>query len=406
MLYLRSMKKFLLTCLFFCLTGAVISRAQYTDHRDHELDSLERFAVGWSPEKIAASSDEECTSLAEAYSGLMWGYMQINPDRGLFFGRKLLALGIRKDWLWRQFDANRVIGQYHYAKGQYDSAFFYYNAAQAVIDRMPGRYEQVNIDDVQSQLYGTVGNLYNVLDSIPRAMEYYRKAGEIFERYGWLNNSSVLYHNMGETYLEAGDLTQAEACYNKALEYGREASDSLQIAEALAGLGALYLEKGQTNKALRYLQEADGYYSTHQDQEFGHRIEALDLIGKVQEAQKRQLWMMIAGGLAIILLLIGFIIVLLNSRRLRKEKEAADEVIDQALEVDTPRIVLENDTDLTDREREILPLLAEGLTSTQIAEKLYLSQPTIKWYRRRLLDRFDAKNTAEMVAKARKQGLL
>ena len=400
------MKRIFLTCLFFCLFGAAFSRAQYVDHRDHELDSLERFVIGWSPEKIDASSDEDCTVLAEAYSGLMWGYMQINPDRGLYFGRKLLALGIRKDWLWRQFDANRVIGQYHYAKGQYDSAFFYYNAAQAVIDRMPGRYEQVNIDDVQSQLYGTVGNLYNVLDSIPRAMEYYRKAGEIFERYGWLNSSSILYHNMGETYLEAGEIKEAETCYEKALQYGREAADSLQIAEALAGLGALYLQKGQTGKALRYLQEADEYYSTHQDQEFGHRIEALDLIGQVLKAQKRQLWAMVAGGFVLSLLLAGFILVLFRSRRLRKEKDAADEVIDQALEQAAPRIILENDTDLTDREREILPLLAEGLTSNQIADRLYLSLPTSKWYRRRLLDRFDAKNTAEMLTRAREQGLL
>lgn len=400
------MKRILLCCMFFCLTGAAVSRAQYIDHRDHELDSLERFVVGWTAERIAASSDEDCTALAEAYSGLMWGYMQINPDRGLYFGRKLLALGVHKDWLWRQFDADRVIGQYHYAKGQYDSAFFYYNAAQAVIDRMPGRYEQVNIDDVQSQLYGTVGNLYNVLDSIPRAMEYYRKAGEIFERYGWLNSSAVLYHNMGETYLEAGDLQEAETCYDKALQYGREAADSLQIAEALSGLGALYLQKGQTNKALRLLQEADGYFSTHQDQEFGHRIEALDLIGKVLKAQKRQLWAMVAGGTALILLLAGFLLVLLRTRRLHREKEAADEVIDQALEQAAPRIVLEKDVGLTDREREILPLLAEGLTSNQIADKLYLSQPTIKWYRRRLLDRFDAKNTTEMIAKAREQGLL
>ncbi|MBQ6952978.1 MAG: helix-turn-helix transcriptional regulator [Bacteroidales bacterium] len=61
---------------------------------------------------------------------------------------------------------------------------------------------------------------------------------------------------------------------------------------------------------------------------------------------------------------------------------------------------------MTDREREILPLLAAELTSPQIADKLYLSLPTIKWYRRRLLDHFDAKNTSEMVAKAKELGLL
>ena len=98
--------------------------------------------------------------------------------------------------------------------------------------------------------------------------------------------------------------------------------------------------------------------------------------------------------------------VLLRTRRLRKENEAANEVIGQALENGSARIDLEENGQLTDREKEILPLLAAGLTSPQIADKLYLSLPTIKWYRRRLLERFDAKNTAEMISKAREQGVL
>ena len=398
------MKKTLFTCLAVCFLGVPLSRAQYTDHRGHDLDSLERAVVGWTPERIAVSGDEDCTALAEAYTGLMWGYMSFNPDRGMLFARKLLELGTAKDWLWRQFDANRIIGQYHYGWKQYDSAFFYYSTAQTVIDRMHGRYEQINIDDARSQLYGSLGNLYNEMDSLPKALEQYGKAGEIFEKYGWKESSSVLYHNLGETWLEKGRLKDAEQCYEKALQFGREASDSLQIAEALAGLGAVYLEQGKTGKALRFLQDADEYYIRHEDQEWLHRISALDLIGQVLKAQKRHLVSMVAGGIVIILLLVTIIVYMLRTRRLRKEKAAADEVIDQALK--SIRVVVVDDGRLTDREREILPLLAQGLTSSQIADRLYLSLPTIKWYRRRLLDRFEARNTAEVISKAREQGLL
>lgn len=398
------MKKTLFTCLAVCFLGVPLSRAQYTDHRGHDLDSLERAVVGWTPERIAVSGDEDCTALAEAYTGLMWGYMSFNPDRGILFARKLLELGTAKDWLWRQFDANRIIGQYHYGWKQYDSAFFYYSTAQTVIERMQGRYEQINIDDARSQLYGSLGNLYNEMDSLSKALEQYGKAGEIFEKYGWKESSSVLYHNLGETWLEKGRLKDAEQCYEKALQFGREASDSLQIAEALAGLGAVYLEQGKTGKALRFLQDADGYYIRHEDQEWLHRISALDLIGQVLKAQKRHLVSMVAGGIVIILLLVTIIVYMLRTRRLRKEKTAADEVIDQALE--SVRVVVGDDGRLTDREREILPLLAQGLTSSQIADRLYLSLPTIKWYRRRLLDRFEARNTAEVISKAREQGLL
>ncbi|MBP5211012.1 MAG: helix-turn-helix transcriptional regulator, partial [Bacteroidales bacterium] len=61
---------------------------------------------------------------------------------------------------------------------------------------------------------------------------------------------------------------------------------------------------------------------------------------------------------------------------------------------------------LTERELEILPMIAAGMTSKEIASKLYLTQQTIKWRRQRLLEKLDAKNTAEMLAKAKEYGLL
>jgi DNA-binding CsgD family transcriptional regulator len=56
------------------------------------------------------------------------------------------------------------------------------------------------------------------------------------------------------------------------------------------------------------------------------------------------------------------------------------------------------------REKEILDLLAKGYTTPQIAEALSLSPETVKWYRKKLLVKFDAANTAELVLAARKAG--
>ena len=52
---------------------------------------------------------------------------------------------------------------------------------------------------------------------------------------------------------------------------------------------------------------------------------------------------------------------------------------------------------ITEREQDILRLVAQGFTSPQIAERLSLSAETIKWYRKRLLSKFEAENTAEMI---------
>ncbi len=52
---------------------------------------------------------------------------------------------------------------------------------------------------------------------------------------------------------------------------------------------------------------------------------------------------------------------------------------------------------VTKREREILSLLVEGLTSAEIASKLYISPRTVDKHRTNLLKKLDQKNTASLV---------
>jgi len=61
---------------------------------------------------------------------------------------------------------------------------------------------------------------------------------------------------------------------------------------------------------------------------------------------------------------------------------------------------------LSQREREILKLIAEGLTNGEIAERIFLSPETIKSYRKNLLLKLDAKNTAVLVRIALEQKLI
>jgi len=61
---------------------------------------------------------------------------------------------------------------------------------------------------------------------------------------------------------------------------------------------------------------------------------------------------------------------------------------------------------ITRREKEILRLIAEGLTNAEIAEKLFISTATVNTHRKSLLEKFAAKNTAILVSKALKSGLV
>lgn len=61
---------------------------------------------------------------------------------------------------------------------------------------------------------------------------------------------------------------------------------------------------------------------------------------------------------------------------------------------------------LTAREKEVLALIAEGMTNQEIAAKLYVSPLTVDSHRKNLLAKFEVKNTAAMVKVALEQHLL
>jgi DNA-binding CsgD family transcriptional regulator len=61
---------------------------------------------------------------------------------------------------------------------------------------------------------------------------------------------------------------------------------------------------------------------------------------------------------------------------------------------------------ISEVERLVLRLIGNGLSSRQIAELLYISFDTAENYRKKLLHKFAAKNSAELIKKASKSVLL
>jgi DNA-binding NarL/FixJ family response regulator len=55
---------------------------------------------------------------------------------------------------------------------------------------------------------------------------------------------------------------------------------------------------------------------------------------------------------------------------------------------------------ITRREKEVLILIAEGLTNAEIGEKLFISTTTVDSHRKNLLSKFEVKNTASLIRMA------
>lgn len=61
---------------------------------------------------------------------------------------------------------------------------------------------------------------------------------------------------------------------------------------------------------------------------------------------------------------------------------------------------------LTRREKEILELIAEGMTNNEIAQKLFISVSTVDTHRKNLLAKFEAKNIAALIRMATQSRLI
>lgn len=70
----------------------------------------------------------------------------------------------------------------------------------------------------------------------------------------------------------------------------------------------------------------------------------------------------------------------------------------------TPSTQTQEDGFLTHREIQILGLSAEGLTSKEIGDRIFLSVNTIETYRKSMLKKTGAGNVVQLVAKAIRSG--
>ena len=100
---------------------------------------------------------------------------------------------------------------------------------------------------------------------------------------------------------------------------------------------------------------------------------------------------------------------LLKSATKEEIEEAITTVIQGKLFFNISSIATPNEKDtplLTRREKEILLLIADGLTNIEIGKKIFLSPHTVDSHRKNLFIKFDVNNVALLVKKASQAGLL
>lgn len=247
----------------------------YIDHRKTKEDSVEALIHSKNPPKGEA--------LIRCYMELIRGYLGKDAQKHDRYARKTLALSYQLNALAARQNALYHLGLQYYGQEKFRDAVYYFQWGLAVTDSMENdrRYSESEVDDMRSQLYGALGNLYNMQDKALLAIEWYQKALPIFEKYGWLESQTILHHNMAELWGSMGNNEKAKHEYLRAIETGTASKDSLMMALPKKGLAKIYLDEGDFNKAYETLRSAYRYYHAHQTEETNDYPEILASLAKL-----------------------------------------------------------------------------------------------------------------------------
>ena len=250
--------------------------AEYSDYRNRKVDSLEQVI------KIQRLKPDE---LSGVYRSLISGYQQTNREKSIYYAKLEIELSEKHHFYNGLYDAWMMIGLHAYGQCDYDSAQHCFDRALRATEQMVGdkRYNQDELDNNFSRLYGSLGNLFNIQGKLHLALDYYQKALPIFKRNGWKESESILYYNVGELYLELGNNEAAEENYQDALDVALDTGDSLMISGPYAGLAMTALNTGKYEIALDYAQRSIEYYKDHKEDELNSLLDGYVLFSRIYQ---------------------------------------------------------------------------------------------------------------------------
>lgn len=192
----------------------------------------------------------------------------------------------------------------------------------------------------------------------------------------------------GEVLRQMGNEEEARRYLADALKTALDSNQIPYVLQALRGMAALYADLGQVQRALVMLacvleHRAATYQSRHDAQALWVQLEKKvtpEVLASVREEARH-------------LQLAAWVQRLVDG----DEAELASPVASSSSAVTHP---------LTEREVEILGLMAEGLSNREIAEHLFLAVGTVKWYLSEIYGKLYVSSRTQAIARARDLGVL
>lgn len=264
--------------IFFMLCISLSTRA-YSDHRNRKVDSLE-MVLRINPPKDKAE-------LVRIYDNLAWGYLETNEKKSMHYADLGIKLSKEIGGYLKLNNFHRIKGMHHWGNARYGEAEKELRLAEDAIKMMreSGKYDIEDIDDQESALFGTFGNLYNTTGEGAKALEYYHKALLIFEKYDWREPQAIAYSCIADLYFYMGNIPHAKDYFHKTDSIAKLTNDYLMQSIGQRGMAKVCMTENNFEMAWTLINKVYNYVFSHTDEEGASRTECLSVMTDIAIAE-------------------------------------------------------------------------------------------------------------------------
>ena len=276
-----------------------------------------------------------------------------------------------------------------------------WNLAQAQLKESAGEWDAaLELFDEARRVY--VKNPVPILQPVEaHKVRVYLKQGRLDKAQAWVRERSIStddevryldeydHLTLARVRLAEGSFTGVNDLLERLLALAETQKRMGSVIEILLTQALVYQAQNNLPQALAALEhtlalaEPEGYLRTFVDQGETMRLLLLNFRSKIEEQAAHSL--------------LGYLNNILVAFSPPAEVISRSTITNQASKIIEP---------LTDRELEILHLIAEGHSNAEISQRLYLALSTVKGHNLRIFNKLQVQNRTEAVARARELGLL
>ncbi len=383
---------------------------KYENAIDNYLKALKIF----KKQKDSVSTAFVCNNIGVLYQNIN------NNSKAVEYYKYALNASKEKKSL-AQVSAN--IGVVYESDNNLDSAFYYYVKSLNI-------YKTLADDIDKATVINNIGYIYFKKNNVDSAKVFFKRALTLFKTNNNIAGEVQIYRNLGEFYYTIKEYKKSENYLLTAVKKAKTIKFSKLLSETSELLAKVYEAQNKYNDANMFLK----YHYRIKDSLFKaeniKQINTLEVKYQLKEKesdikilqlqtqnQHKQIFLQL---LLIILLLISIVFAFylyfhykkLKTLEIEKMQNEIYEYLSQIDNFSKSYSESENNKEesiveklkefqLTQREKDVLLLIAEGNMNTEIAEKLFISLNTVKTHTKNIFLKLDVKNRVEALRKTR-----